>query len=193
MQSDLVRAVDEETRKLDELASRLVGAPALEPAGLLMQTEPLLLSRLMKTAIQELERPEERDRFHIAIPLDEPAVFADRDLILTALVQLIDNALKYSLPTSPINVGLRLKPKAAVLTIRSQGLVVAAADRERIFDRFYRAPEARSFTGGTGLGLAIVKTIAADNQGSAWAEGEAGYGTVFALSLPIASGAEINA
>jgi two-component system sensor histidine kinase KdpD len=193
MQTDLVRAVDEETRKLDELASRLVGAPALESAELLMQPEPLLLSRLMKTAIQELERAEDRDRFHIAIPPDEPAVFADRELILTALVQLIDNALKYSLPISPINVGLRVKHRAVVLTIRSQGLVVAAVDRERIFDRFYRAPEAQSFTGGTGLGLAIVKTIAADNQGSVWAEGEAGYGTVFALSLPIASGAEINA
>ena len=193
LQMDLVRAVDHETRKLDELASRLVGAPALEPTGFLTQPEPLLLSRLMRAAIQELERPEDRERFHIAIPANEPAVFADRDLILTALVQLIDNALKYSLPESAINVGLRLKHNAAVLTIRSQGLAVAAADRERIFDRFYRAPEAQSFAGGTGLGLAIVKTIAADNQGSVWAEGEAGYGTVFALSLPIVSEAEINA
>ena len=80
-----------------------------------------------------------------------------------------------------------------MLTIRSQGLVVADADRERIFDRFYRAPGAQSFTGGTGLGLSIVKTIATDHRGSVWVEGEAGYGTVFALSLPVEAEAEAGA
>jgi signal transduction histidine kinase len=139
----------------------------------------------MKAAIQELERSEDRDRFHIALPAREPAVFADRELILTALAQLIDNALKYSVPLSPIDVGLRLKESTVVLTIRSRGLVVADADRERIFDRFYRAPGAQAFTGGTGLGLSIVKTIASDHRGSVWAEAEAGYGTSFALSLPM--------
>jgi signal transduction histidine kinase len=162
-----------------------VGAPALEPSAFQPQPEPLLLSRLVKAAIQELDRPEDRDRFQIGIPAHEPAVFADRELILTALAQLVDNALKYSVPVSPINVGLRLKESTVVLTIRSRGLVLAAEDRERIFDRFYRAPGAQSFTGGTGLGLSIVKTIASDHRGSVWAEGEAGYGTVFALSLPV--------
>jgi two-component system sensor histidine kinase KdpD len=193
MQTELVRVVDQETRKLDDLASRLVGAPALEPSGFQSQPEPLLLSRLMKAAIQELERPEDSARFQIGIPLDEPPVFADRDLILTALAQLIDNALKYSVPSSPINVGFRLKDTAVVLTIRSQGLVVAGADRERVFDRFYRASGAQLLTGGTGLGLSIVKTIAADHHGSVWAEAEEGYGTVFALSLPVGTGAEIDA
>ena len=170
-----------------------MGAPALESGEFQPQPEPLLLSRLMKAVIQELERPEDRDRFQIGIPAHEPAVFADRELILTALAQLVDNALKYSLPVSPIDVGLRLKEPAVVLTIRSKGLVVTGADRERIFERFYRAPGAQSFTGGTGLGLSIVKTIASDHRGSVWAEGEAGYGTVFALSLPIESEAGAGA
>jgi len=184
MQTALVSVVDQEAQKLNDLASRLVGAPALESSEFQPQPEPLLISRLMKAAIQELERPEDRDRFQVVAPAHEPAVFADRELILTALTQLIDNALKYSLPMSPIDVGLRLKETSVVLTIRSKGLEVAAADRERIFDRFYRAPGAQCFAGGTGLGLSIVKTIATDHRGSVWAEGEAGYGTVFALSLP---------
>ena len=193
MQTELVSLVDQEARKLNDLASRLVGAPALESTEFEPQPEPLLLSRLMKAAIQELERTEDRDRFHVVVPASEPAVFADRELILTALAQLIDNALKYSLPMSPIDVGLRLKETTVVLTIRSKGLVVADADRERIFDRFYRAPGAQSFTGGTGLGLSIVKTIATDHRGSVWAEGEAGYGTVFALSLPVEAGVGVRA
>jgi signal transduction histidine kinase len=112
-------------------------------------------------------------------------VFADRELILTGLAQLVDNAVKYSLPASPIEVGLNVRETAVVLSIRSKGLVVAPADRERIFERFYRAPGAQHCSTGTGLGLSIVKTIAADHHGHVWAEGEPDYGTKFLLSLPI--------
>ena len=185
LQTELVSLIDQEARKLNDLASRLLGAPNLDSTEFAPQPEPLLLSRLVKAAIQELERPIDRDRFQISAPAHEPPVFADRELILTALAQLIDNALKYSLPASTIEVGLRVQESAVVLTVRSQGLVVAPADRERIFDRFYRAPGAQHYSLGTGLGLSIVKTIAADHRGQVWAEGEPDYGTMFSLSLPI--------
>jgi two-component system sensor histidine kinase SenX3 len=115
-------------------------------------------------------------------------VFADRELLLTALAQLVDNALKYSVAKSLIRADLAVKGNAVVLNIRSQGLVVAAADRDRIFERFYRAPGAQSCSNGTGLGLSIVKTIAADHHGHAWAVGEPDHGTVFSFSLPLVSG-----
>ena len=114
-----------------------------------------------------------------------PPVFADRELILTALAQLVDNAIKYSVVESPIDIEIDVKETAVGLKMRSQGLAVTAADRERIFDRFYRAPGARDHSAGTGLGLSIVKTIATDHHGDVWAEGEPDYGTVFWFSLPI--------
>jgi two-component system sensor histidine kinase KdpD len=190
LQTQLVSLIDHEARKLNDLASRLVGAPALDSTEFEPQMEPLLLSRLMKAVIQELEMTEERDRFQFAFPSHEPPVFADRELILTALAQLVDNALKYSVAGSPIDVGLAVKEAAIVLTIRSKGLVVAVKDRERIFDRFYRAPGAQACSGGTGLGLSIVKTIAADHHGHAWAAGEPDYGTVFSFSLPLVAGGQ---
>jgi two-component system sensor histidine kinase KdpD len=186
LQTELVTLIDQEARKLNDLASCLLGAPNLDSTEFAPQPEPLLLSRLLKSAIQELEQPADRDRFHVSAPGQEPPVFADRALILTALAQLIDNALKYSLPASPIEAGLIVKETVVVLAVRSQGLVVVPADRERIFERFYRAPGAQRCSLGTGLGLSIVKTIAADHQGHVWAEGEPGYGTKFSLSLPIA-------
>ena len=184
LQTELVSLIDQEARKLNDLASRLLGAPNLDSTEFAPQPEPLLLSRLFKTAIQELDRQADRDRFQISAPSPEPPVFADRELILTALAQLIDNAVKYSLPASPIEAGLVVKETAVVLTVRSKGLVVEAADRERIFERFYRAPGAQHCSLGTGLGLSIVKTIAADHHGHVWAEGEPDYGTKFSLSLP---------
>ena len=97
---ELVSLIDQEARKLNDLTSRLLGAPHLDSTEFAPQPEPLLLSRLLKSAIQELELQADRDRFHVASPAQEPAVFADRELILTALAQLVDNALKYSLSHS---------------------------------------------------------------------------------------------
>jgi two-component system sensor histidine kinase KdpD len=185
LQTELVSLIDQEARKLNDLASRLLGAPNLDSAEFAPQPEPVLLSRLMKSAIQEIEQPANRDRFRVSAPAQEPPVFADRELILTALAQLVDNALKYSLPRSTIEVGLRAGDTAVILTMRSRGLVVEPADRERIFERFYRAPGAQQCSLGTGLGLSIVKTIAADHHGQVWAEGEPDYGTTFSLSLPV--------
>jgi two-component system sensor histidine kinase KdpD len=184
LQTEMVSLIDQEARKLNDLASRLLGAPNLDSTEFAPQPEPLLLSRLMKAAIQELERQADRERFQLATPSHEPPVYADRGLILTALAQLIDNALKYSLPKSRIDVGFRITETMVILTVRSQGLIVAAADRERIFERFYRAPGAQHCALGTGLGLSIVKTIAEDHHGEVWAEGELDYGTRFSLSLP---------
>src|SRR5271154_2313235 len=184
LQTELVSLIDQEAKKLNDLASRLLGAPHLDSPEFAPQPEPLLLSRLMRAAIQELEQQPDRDRFQVATPEPEPPVFADRELILTALAQLVDNALKYSLPDSPVEVWFTLKENAVILVMRSQGLVVAPGDRERIFERFYRAPGAQRCAVGTGLGLSIVKTIATDHRGRVWAEGEPDYGTSFSLSLP---------
>ena len=189
LQTELVSLIDQEARKLNDLAARLLGAPNLDSTEFAPQPEPLLLSRLMKAAIEELEPLTDHERFQVSVPAHEPAVFADRELILTALAQLIDNALKYSVPASPIDVGLAVAETAVVLTVRNRGLVVGPADRERIFERFYRAPGAQHCAPGTGLGLSIVKTIAEDHQGKVWAEGEAGYGTRFSLSLPMVGAA----
>jgi two-component system sensor histidine kinase KdpD len=185
LQTELVSLIDQEAKKLNELASRLLGAPNVEATEFAPQPEPLLLSRLMKAAIEELDRQEDRDRFEVSAPVQEPAVFADRELILTALAQLVDNALKYSEPDSLIEAGVNAHETAVTLTIRSKGLVVAPNEQERIFERFFRAPQAQRSAVGTGLGLSIVKTIANDHHGRVWSDGEPDYGTKVSLSLPI--------
>jgi two-component system sensor histidine kinase KdpD len=185
LQRDLVSMIDQEARKLNDLASRLVSAPALDFNEFEVQPEPLLLSRLMKAAILEIDQQKDRARFQIVTPPSEVPVFADKELILTALSQLVDNALKYSVPESPIDVAISVRGKAVTLKIRTKGLVVSTKDRERIFERFYRTSAAQACSAGTGLGLSIVKSIAADHHGHVWAEGEPKYGTVFWFSLPV--------
>jgi len=188
LQRELVSLIDHEARTLNDLATRLVGAPKLDSKEFAPQPEPLLFSRLAKAAIQELASEADRTRFHISVPPFEPPVSADRELVLTALAQLVDNALKYSAAGSAIDVTMDARETEVVLRMQSRGLVVSDLDRERIFDRFYRAADAAHYSTGTGLGLSIVKTIAADHKGKVWAEGEPGSGTAISFSLPVFNG-----
>jgi|SRR5579872_946545 len=186
LQTELVTVIDRQATKLDDLASRLLGAAKLDTADFKPQWEPLLFSRLVGNAIQRLDQAADRERFHIYAPSEEVAILADRELVLTSIAQLLDNALKYSEPGSPIDVVVMVIDAEVVLTVRNKGLVVAAKDRERVFERFYRAPETQDLPSGTGLGLSIVKRIVEAHHGRVWAKGEANYGTLFSISLPTA-------
>jgi two-component system sensor histidine kinase KdpD len=186
LQTELVTVIDKQATKLDDLASRLLRAATLDSAEFKPQREPMLFSHLVNVAIQRLDQAADRGRFHVYAPSGEVAVFADRELVLTSIAQLLDNALKYSEPGSPIDVVVVVIDAAVVLTVRNKGLVVAGRDRERVFERFYRAPETQDLPAGTGLGLSIVKRIVEAHQGNVWVKGEANYGTLFSISLPAA-------
>jgi two-component system sensor histidine kinase KdpD len=186
LQTEFVSVIDQQARKLDDLASRLLGAASHESTEFKPQREVLLLSELAYAAVRKLDSRADRERIHISDPGGEIPIFADRELILTSIAQLVDNAVKYSEPGSPIDIKLTVKEAQAALTVRSKGLVVDRADRERIFERFYRARETRHLPSGTGLGLSIVKKIVESHQGHVWAEGETGYGTAVSIALPTA-------
>jgi two-component system sensor histidine kinase KdpD len=185
-QTELVSLIDEQAKELNDRASRLLTAARLDTTDFKPQREPLLFSREVKAAIQACEQPQCRKRFRIQVPTSETPVLADSKLIRSALAQLVDNAIKYSTPGSLIDVGVETRDTEALMTMRNRGLVIAPADRERIFERFYRAPEAQRGSAGTGLGLSIVKRIVEAHHGRVWVESNVEHGTVFSLALPTA-------
>jgi two-component system, OmpR family, sensor histidine kinase KdpD len=189
LQTEFVTVIDQQARKLEDLASRLLRSASLEKAEFKPKKQTLLLSALAHSAVGRLESAADRGRVHIFDPSGEAPVLADRELILTSITQLVENAINYSNPGSPIDISFTLTESETVLTVKSKGLVVASADRERIFERFYRAPETRHLPSGTGIGLSIVRKIVESHQGHVWAEGEVGYGTAVSLALPAAASA----
>src|SRR5262249_2122091 len=137
-------------------------------------------------AIHSLDASPCQARCRVHSPADETPVWADRQLIVTALAHLVDNALKYSVPDSPIDIEVVGGDAEVTMTVRNQGLVIAPADRERIFERFYRAAGTAQLSAGTGLGLAIVKRIVAAHHGRVWAESNMDAGMAFSIALPVA-------
>ena len=116
-------------------------------------------------------------------------VVGDRRQLVSAVTNLLDNAVKYSEPGSTVDVGARTDGRWVDVTVRDRGIGIPRRDLERIFERFYRVDRARSReTGGTGLGLAIVRHVASNHRGEIRVESREGVGSTFTLRLPACPG-----
>src|SRR5439155_8045583 len=103
------------------------------------------------------------------------------------LSNLLDNAVAYSATRTRVAIGVHRRGDVVEIAVTDQGVGIDASDRERIFERFYRADPARSReTGGTGLGLAIVKHIVSNHAGEVTVWSQPGSGSTFTIRLPLA-------
>ncbi|WP_149203923.1 sensor histidine kinase [Actinotalea subterranea] len=182
-----------------------------------IQTEVTRLSRLVQEIIElsRLQVEEPLGKAH-AVPLDAVVgeavdrartgasaksieihaggdsgahVWGDHDLLVTAVRNLLDNAVAYSEEGTRIAVGTTVKVDEGLVEVAvvDQGIGIPAEAQSRLFERFYRVDPARSRdTGGTGLGLSIVKHVAADHGGEVTVWSEPGQGSTFTIRLPLA-------
>ncbi len=128
------------------------------------------------------------DNADIAITTDAPTgfrVLGDQTLLVTAIANLVSNAIAYSPNGSSVSISRRRRGDNIEIAVTDRGIGIAGADQERVFERFFRVDKARSrATGGTGLGLAIVKHVAANHNGSIRLWSQPGTGSTFTLSIP---------
>ena len=107
---------------------------------------------------------------------------------MSAVTNLVDNAIKYSEPGSAVEVSASLEGSTAIVTVKDVGIGIPGRDIQRVFERFYRVDQARSrATGGTGLGLSIVRHVAQAHGGEVTVESVEGEGSTFRFVLPVAS------
>jgi two-component system sensor histidine kinase SenX3 len=129
------------------------------------------------------------DTADITVNTDDPtdfAVLGDQPLLVTAVANLISNAIAYSPDGSSVSISRRRYRELIEIAVTDRGIGIAKADQERVFERFFRVDKARSrTTGGTGLGLAIVKHVAANHNGTIRLWSRPGTGSTFTLSIPV--------
>ncbi len=160
--------------------SRLTGAERLPELAVVdvddVVTEALARSRLVAESAG------------VTIAVDRPSgleVDGDRTLLVTALSNLVDNALSYSPPEAPVSVSRRRTGDVVEISVTDRGIGIAPEHQQRVFERFFRVDPARSrATGGTGLGLAIVKHVAANHGGEVRLWSRPGTGSTFTIRLP---------
>jgi two-component system sensor histidine kinase KdpD len=184
LQRELASLIDNEAVRLNELCTRLLLTAKLEAGQVSLQTGEVNVQELVLGVLASRAAKEVRDRIEVA--MDDPAlsVCVDRGLLAMILTQYIDNARKYSAPGTPIKISARMTHAEVLISVHNFGSSIRIEDRERIFDRFYRAPDLRDSVSGTGIGLSVVKKAAEAHRGHVWVVSDEAAGTTFFLALP---------
>jgi two-component system, OmpR family, sensor histidine kinase SenX3 len=152
--------------------------------------EPVLVNLLMAEAVERMRAAaEQRDvKIEMAEPTPPMAVLGDRRQLVSALYNLLENAVKFSYDGSTVAFTGTVVDGEVRLEVEDHGVGIPARDLDRIFERFYRVDQGRSrTTGGTGLGLSIVRHVAANHQARIEVESREGEGSLFRLILPCQS------
>jgi two-component system, OmpR family, sensor histidine kinase SenX3 len=179
------KIINEATR-LGALVTELIALSRLQGAERLPELATVEVDEVVREALDRCRLAAESA--DIRITVDPPSgllLDGDATLLVTALSNLVDNAVSYSPPGSPVSVSRRLADGFVEIAVTDRGLGIAAEHQERVFERFFRIDQARSrTTGGTGLGLAIVKHVAANHGGDVQLWSRPGTGSTFTLRVP---------
>jgi heavy metal sensor kinase len=177
----------EEVDRLTTLVDTLLRLSHADAGTVPLFWEPIDLGQLARDVVSSLGLLADDRQQRVTVEGGEGvAVTADRLLLREAIMNVVDNAIKYGPRGSRIEVGVHADDTQAVLTVADQGPGIAPAHRERIFDRFFRLDDARSRDrGGTGLGLAIARWAVEVNGGLISVEPAATRGSIFRIVLPV--------
>jgi two-component system, OmpR family, sensor histidine kinase SenX3 len=180
-----------ESHRLTRLVQEIVDLSRLQVADTLQPPELLDVGPVVAEAVDRLRVRASAQEAELTVEHTAEAagarVYGDADLLVTAVANLIDNALAYSPPGSPVLVRTSTEDGLVFIAVTDRGVGIPAAEQSRIFERFYRIDPARSrSTGGTGLGLAVVKHVCANHGGEVVVTSEGGVGSTFTIRLPLA-------
>jgi two-component system, OmpR family, sensor histidine kinase SenX3 len=175
-----------EANRLGDMVAELIELSRLQGAERLPNVTDVDVDTVVSEAISRHKVAAENAQ--IEVRTDAPGglqVLGDQTLLVTALANLVSNAIAYSPPGSPVSISRRRRGDNIEIAVTDRGIGIALEDQERVFERFFRGDKARSrATGGSGLGLAIVKHVAANHDGSIGVWSKPGTGSTFTLSIP---------
>jgi two-component system sensor histidine kinase KdpD len=181
----LVKVAWEEAERLNHLITNLLDVSRVEAGAIRILRQSSDVQDLIGTALEQLGNHTANRPIAVDIPPNLPFVSVDFGLIVQTLVNIIDNALKYSPADSPIEIKAGNTANEVQIEIADRGFGIPAADLSQVFDKFYRIEHPGSVA-GTGLGLSICKGIVEAHGGHIIAENRSGGGTVIRLVLPVA-------
>jgi two-component system sensor histidine kinase SenX3 len=178
----------QEAARLTDLVQDLIMLSRIQAAEPVPDPRPVLLDSVVAEALDRCRMKATARGISLEVTGERAiAILGDEDLLVTALRNLLENAIAYSPDKTRVQVTTRAADSwMAEVSVTDQGIGIPERDRERIFERFYRVDPARSrATGGTGLGLAIVKHVTAAHGGNVAVWSKEGGGSTFTLRLPL--------
>ncbi len=178
--------IEEEADRLNSLVADLLDISRLNSGTASLNPEPNEAEDLIGAALQRVAGTTVGREIRVAIEEGDPLLIGRFDFpqTLRALVNLLENALKYSPPSEPVDLGVRRDGEWLAFSVSDRGQGVPAAEGERIFEPFYRKPGLPPDVGGSGLGLLIARALVEAQAGSLVYEARVGGGSIFTLRVP---------
>lgn len=176
-----------EAKRLSELVQEIINLSRLQDADPILAAKSVDVDDVVSQAISNSQVHATDKKIDLLRgPKSHATVIGDRNQLIIAIQNIIDNGINYSPESTSITVTTEIHDSIVEIQVIDQGIGIAEADIDRIFERFYRVDPARSReTGGTGLGLAIVKHILRIHGGEIGVWSSKGIGSTFSLRLPI--------
>jgi two-component system phosphate regulon sensor histidine kinase PhoR len=182
-----------QSRRLADLVEEILVTGQLDAGSLSVVKESFDAEELVRETVAAAQvRLGDENRIDVSIPPVLPNATGDPDRTRQVLLNLLDNAIKYSPRGGRIEIALAADSEDLRFMVRDEGLGIPLGEQERIFDKFYRLdPDQRRGIGGSGLGLYISRELVRLMDGRIWAESEPGAGTVLTFELPLAQRAHM--
>jgi heavy metal sensor kinase len=186
---DTIGSALEETQRLAKIVESLLTISRLEAGEARVQPVRLDIAELARTTADHMKLLAEEKHISMTCDGTDPVeVEADPSRLKQVVVNLLDNAIKYTPERGVVSVSVTQRNGNAVLEVSDSGLGISANDLPHVFERFYRADKARSRQmGGTGLGLSIVRSICLAHGGQVTVDSTEGRGSLFRVELPLAT------
>jgi two-component system, OmpR family, sensor histidine kinase KdpD len=181
--SELVNTAWEETERLNRLVGNLLDMTRLESGTMQVTHQPADLEDLVGVALEQMSSRLKERPIHTDLPPNLPLVRIDFVLMVQVLVNLLDNAVKYSPSGTPIRISLRDGPEEIIIAVSNEGNRIPEEELDKLFEKFYRV-NTWGGTAGTGLGLSISRGIVEVHNGRIWAENRAEGGLTVSVALP---------
>lgn len=179
-------AIIKETDRMTRLISSLLELSRVDKGSIKINKSRFSLSSMLEGLSEEMSQMARERNLSFSSTLEEGIfVYADEDMIIRSVINLINNAISYSKENGHIDLFLKRNESVAIISVKDDGIGISEEDQKRIFDRFFQVDKARS-SSSSGLGLALVKEMAALNNAAISVESKLGYGSVFTLSILIA-------
>ena len=185
LELDYLHMIDTESARLDELVCNLTDVSKLDAGVLFLEKHEIGPAYLLRSVLARWRKGTPERRFRVTCDDRIAPLPLDRRRIAQVFDNLIGNAVKYSQPGSIIAAAARQDGASVTFSISDRGSGIPRAERDRVFERFYRRQAQRHERHGSGLGLFIARGIVAAHGGEIWIDSTAGEGTTVAFSLPI--------
>jgi len=180
-----------ESERLARLTQEIIELSRLQSSGALSDPQLVDVDDVVARAVDQNRVSADAHRIQLVVGGDRGAqVYGDEAMLVTAVHNLVVNAVQYSPDGSRVGVGVTARDGVVEIAVTDQGVGIPEAERDRVFERFFRVDAARSrHTGGTGLGLSIVKHVVQNHGGEVRVWSQLGSGSTFTIRLPEASNA----